>query len=75
MVFLSVVLLLVLVMGTLMYVVEGPQNGFTSIPVAMYWAVTTRPCAQCMTAALGADDNYCRHCGTQLPPYRSSPGG
>jgi len=41
MVFLSVVLLLVLVMGTLMYVVEGPENGFTSIPVAMYWAITT----------------------------------
>jgi voltage-gated potassium channel len=24
-----------------MYVVEGPQNGFTSIPVAMYWATVT----------------------------------
>lgn len=40
-VFLSFVLMVVLVMGTLMYVVEGPSNGFTSIPVAMYWAVTT----------------------------------
>jgi voltage-gated potassium channel len=40
-VFLSFVLMMVLVMGTLMHVVEGPQNGFTSIPVAMYWAVTT----------------------------------
>jgi voltage-gated potassium channel len=40
-VFLSVVLMLVLVLGTLMYVVEGPQNGYTSIPVAMYWAVVT----------------------------------
>jgi voltage-gated potassium channel len=40
-VFLSFVLMVVLVMGTLMYVVEGPQHGFTSIPVAMYWAVTT----------------------------------
>ncbi len=28
-------------MGTLMYVVEGPANGFTSIPVAVYWAITT----------------------------------
>lgn len=37
-VFLSFV---VMVTGTLMYVVEGPANGFTSIPVAMYWAVTT----------------------------------
>ncbi|MEY4561955.1 MAG: hypothetical protein RLZZ618_1232 [Pseudomonadota bacterium] len=40
-VFLSFVLMVVLVMGTLMYVVEGPANGFTSIPVSMYWAVTT----------------------------------
>ncbi len=40
-VFLSFVLLVVLVMGTLMYVVEGPGNGFTSIPVAVYWAITT----------------------------------
>ena len=40
-VFLSFVLMVVLVMATLMYVVEGPANGFTSIPIAMYWAVTT----------------------------------
>jgi voltage-gated potassium channel len=40
-VFLSVVMLVVMVMGTLMYVVEGPANGYTSIPVAVYWAITT----------------------------------
>lgn len=40
-VFLSVVLMAVVVMGTLMYVVEGPANGFTSIPVSVYWAITT----------------------------------
>ena len=40
-VFLSFVILVVLVMGTLMYVVEGPENGFTSIPIGMYWAVVT----------------------------------
>ncbi|MFZ2987530.1 ion transporter [Ideonella sp.] len=40
-VFLSFVMLVVLVMGTLMYVVEGPEHGFTSIPVAVYWAITT----------------------------------
>ena len=40
-VFLSFVLMVVLIMGTLMYVVEGPANGFTSIPLAVYWAVTT----------------------------------
>ncbi len=40
-VFLSAVLMIVVVMGTVMYVAEGPQNGFTSIPVAIYWAITT----------------------------------
>lgn len=41
MVFLSVVLMIVLILGTLMYLVEGPDNGFTSIPTAIYWAITT----------------------------------
>ena len=40
-VFLSVVLMAVMVLGTLMYVIEGPENGFTSIPVAIYWGITT----------------------------------
>ena len=40
-VFLSAVLMIVLVMGTLMYVVEGPANGFTNIPTSVYWAITT----------------------------------
>ena len=40
-VFLSAVLVIVVSMGTVMYVVEGPSNGFTSIPVSVYWAITT----------------------------------
>ena len=40
-VFLSAVLMIDVVMGTVMYVIEGPANGFTSIPVAIYWAITT----------------------------------
>jgi len=40
-VFISAVLMIVLVLGTLMYVVEGPANGYTSIPTAVYWAITT----------------------------------
>lgn len=40
-VFLSVVAMVVVVLGTVMYVVEGPQHGFTSIPVSIYWAITT----------------------------------
>ena len=40
-VFLSAVLMIVVVMGTVMYVVEDHQNGFSSIPVSIYWAITT----------------------------------
>ena len=40
-VFLGVVLTVVLIAGALMYVVEGEAHGFTSIPVAVYWAVVT----------------------------------
>ncbi len=40
-VFLSFVMLVVWVMGTLMYVVEGRASGFTSIPIGVYWAITT----------------------------------
>jgi len=40
-VFLSFVLMVVLVMGTVMHVVEGPEHGFTTIPVSVYWAITT----------------------------------
>ena len=35
------VLILVVVFGTLMFIVEGPENGFTSIPISMYWAIVT----------------------------------
>ena len=40
-VFLSAVLMIVMVLGTLMYVIEGPANGFTSIPTSIYWAIST----------------------------------
>ena len=41
MVFMSVALMMVLIIGTLMYIIEGAHNGFTSIPTAMYWTITT----------------------------------
>jgi voltage-gated potassium channel len=40
-VFLVSVCTLVTVFGTLMYVIEGPQHGFTSIPKGIYWAIVT----------------------------------
>ena len=40
-VFLGAIAAIVVIVGTLMYVVEGEPNGFTSIPVSMYWTVVT----------------------------------
>jgi len=40
-VFLYTILTLVVVFGSFMYVVEGSEAGFTSIPKAMYWAMVT----------------------------------
>ncbi len=40
-IFISTILTLVLIFGAMMYVIEGPQNGFTSIPESMYWAIVT----------------------------------
>lgn len=40
-VFLGTVFIITVILGTVMYVVEGPEHGFTSIPLAMYWAVVT----------------------------------
>jgi len=32
---------MVTLLGTMMYVVEGSENGFTSIPQSIYWAIVT----------------------------------
>ncbi len=40
-IFLYVMLTLVTIFGAVMYMVEGPENGFTSIPEGIYWAVVT----------------------------------
>ena len=40
-VFLEVVVTMVVIMGSLMYLIEGPENGFTSIPKSIYWAIVT----------------------------------
>jgi voltage-gated potassium channel len=40
-VFLLAVLTIVIIVGAMMYQVEGEANGFTSIPVGMYWAIVT----------------------------------
>ena len=40
-VFLFSVLTLVVILGSLMYLVEGAENGFTSIPKSIYWAIVT----------------------------------
>ncbi len=40
-IFLSTVMILVTIFGSLMYVIEGEANGFTSIPRSIYWAIVT----------------------------------
>lgn len=40
-VFLATVLIVVVIMGSLMYLIEGDEGGFTSIPRGMYWAIVT----------------------------------
>ncbi|MFC5743033.1 ion transporter [Dyella tabacisoli] len=40
-IFISTIMTLVLIFGALMYLIEGPQNGFSSIPRSMYWAIVT----------------------------------
>ncbi len=40
-VFLFTVLTLVTIFGSLMYIIEDAQNGFTSIPRSIYWAIVT----------------------------------
>ncbi|EJF08356.1 ion transporter [Pontibacter sp. BAB1700] len=40
-VFLGVVLMMVIVVGALMYVIEGRESGYTSIPKSIYWAIVT----------------------------------
>jgi len=40
-VFLTTVLTMVTILGTLMYMIEGGENGFDSIPRSIYWAIVT----------------------------------
>jgi voltage-gated potassium channel len=39
--FLSMVVTIAIIAGALMYVIEGPEYGFSNIPTSMYWAVVT----------------------------------
>lgn len=40
-VFLVAVLTIAVIFGAALYVIEGPESGYTSIPIGMYWAITT----------------------------------
>jgi voltage-gated potassium channel len=40
-VFLFAVLMIVIIVGTLMYLIEGSENGFKDIPTSIYWAIVT----------------------------------
>jgi len=40
-IFLFSVITLVVILGSMMYIVEGSDHGFTSIPKSIYWAIVT----------------------------------
>lgn len=40
-VFILYISLIVVILGTIMYIIEGQQNGFENIPKSIYWAVVT----------------------------------
>ena len=40
-VFLYVIITIVVIFGSLMFLIEGPENGFTSIPRGVYWGIVT----------------------------------
>lgn len=40
-IFIYTVVTITVIVGSLMYVIEGPENGFTSIPKGIYWAIVT----------------------------------
>ena len=40
-IFLYFIIISVILIGSLMFVVEGEENGFTSIPISIYWAIVT----------------------------------
>ena len=40
-VFLSSVVTLIIVFGAIMFIIEGPENGFNNIPQSIYWAIVT----------------------------------
>ena len=65
-VFMSVVALIVVVMGTLMYVVEGPANGYTSILAATTMTTTGFGDITPKTEFGLAHARFCLHCGARL---------
>lgn len=40
-IFFAFVLTMTIIIGTLMYLIEGEENGFTDIPTSIYWAIVT----------------------------------
>ncbi|MGB0879008.1 MAG: ion transporter [Polaribacter sp.] len=40
-VFIFFIIIICIILGTIMYMIEGEENGFTSIPRSVYWAIVT----------------------------------
>jgi voltage-gated potassium channel len=64
-VFLTTVLTVVIIVGSLMYLIEGAASGFTSIPQSIYWAIVTRASTLAQTSSVMS-----ARC---MPPIRHPP--
>lgn len=40
-IFIGTIVTVIFIIGASMYMIEGPENGFTSIPMSVYWAIVT----------------------------------
>lgn len=40
-VFITSVIIISIILGTIMYLIEGPENGFKNIPHSVYWTIVT----------------------------------
>ena len=81
-VFLFTVMTVVVIFGSLLYMIEGEGSGFTSIPRSIYWAIVTLTTAEmsrvarrfmntqsgpdCSAEGHDNDAKHCKYCGAKL---------
>ncbi len=76
-IFLFTISTLLVIFGSTMYLIEGPDNGFTNIPVSIYWAVVTLTTVGFGDITPKTDLGRARFCishGTRLCHHRRTHG-